>query len=175
MYTQGTKPDEPTPTIAFLRTATPVGAWLLKANPEMWDIHDALTSGEQLDWWRLAHSYRVSLVHCGQPVGLWVTRSQNPRLRWGLAAIGRITSEPSLQQDDLGDLRWGPLHRPDRRYYIEVTLELLPTWVSATSLRHDPRTAGMEIFRAPRVASPVAVTPTEWQALLERSTNGSVT
>ena len=153
-------------TIASLRSGSPVGAWLLKANPNMWDIHDALRHREDLDWWRLAHSYRTALVAAGHPAGLWITGAQgSPR---GLAAIGTITAGPELREDDPSDPRWGPMFRPDRRWYVGVTWREMFEPLDPSAFRHDPRTSGMEIFRAPRVASPVAVEPHEWDAILER-------
>lgn len=56
----------------------------------------------------------------------------------------------------------GPL-----RYDVGFDLDLLSEPVRLADLLFDERFARAEIVRAPRVSSPVAVTPDEWAAILE--------
>jgi len=79
--------------IARLRDGTDVAAWLFKASPAIWDIGTALGQGVELDWWRLAPSYRVGLVHEGHPCAMWVTRG-DPRVASGVWALGEVVGEP---------------------------------------------------------------------------------
>lgn len=151
--------------VARLRDGTAVAGWLLKANPSVWDVGDALRSGADLDQWRLAPSYRVDLVDVGHPVALWVTRG-DPGLPAGLWAVGVVTGEPRVGTGDLDDPRWRDRVARDRaRPYVEVRLEVLDPYVPAAVLRADPRFAAAEILRAPRVASPVALTPEQRTAV----------
>ena len=53
------------------------------------------------------------------------------------------------------------------RPYVATRLEVLARPVRLELLRSDPRFVRAEIVRAPRVASPVALRPEEWAAVLE--------
>ena len=154
-------------TIATLRNGDPVGAWLFKANPAVWDIGAYLRSGAPLDRWRMAPSYRVDLVEPGQPCALWVTNG-DPRLPPGIWAVGEIANFPFEDVGDPTDELWRD--RGDARHvrpYVDLVMDVLADGVPRDVIRADPRLADMEIFRAPRVASPVAVGPGEWRALSE--------
>jgi predicted RNA-binding protein with PUA-like domain len=154
-----------TGTVAHLRDGTPVGAWLLKANPAVWDVGAFLASGAAVDRWRLARSYRCDLMAPGHPVVLWVT-SGDPGRRPGVWGVGEVIG---VAEDDVGEPD-DPLWR-DRaaqrqvRPYVEVRLDVLSEPVGADEVRGVPVLAGMELFRAPRMGSPVALTPQEWDAL----------
>lgn len=153
--------------IATLRDGTEVGAWLLKAKPSIWDIGTAIGTGVELDWWRLAPSYRVGLVRSGHPCAMWITRG-DPRVVSGVWAIGAVTGEP---HDDLGDPD-DPLWRDEGarrqvRPRIPVRLDVLETPLRREELLADPRLRRAEILRVPRIGNPAAFTPAEWEALLE--------
>ncbi|MFZ4517376.1 MAG: EVE domain-containing protein [Microthrixaceae bacterium] len=155
------------PAVARLRDGTAVGAWLLKANPAVWDVGAFLDAGEEADTWRLAPTYRVDLLAVGQPVGLWITRG-DPAHPPGLWAVGSVTGAPADDVGDPDDPRWRDLGaRRQVRPYVPVRLRALDRPVAVEAVRNDPRLATTEIVRAPRVASPVAVTPEEWAALLD--------
>jgi hypothetical protein len=152
-------------TVAHLRDGTPVAAWLLKANPAVWDVGTFLASGAAVDRWRLARSYRSDLLAPGHPVVLWVTAGDpgHPPGVWG---VGEVTAGA---EDDVGEPD-DPLWR-DRaaqrqvRPYVEVRLRVLARPAPAAAVRDHVVLAGMELFRAPRMGSPVALTPDEWDAL----------
>lgn len=151
--------------VARLRDGTPVGAWVLKANPAVWDVGAFLRSREPLHDWRLAPSYRVDLVAPGHPVVLWVTRG-DARYRAGVWGIGRVTGAPRADVGEPEDHLWRDLAARDQvRPYVPVDLEVLDEPVALEHLREDPRFDGAEIVRAPRVASPGALTPAQWSAV----------
>jgi hypothetical protein len=153
------------PTIARLRDGTAVGAWLFKASPSVWDIGTALATGVELDWWRLAPTYRAGLVHAGHPCAVWVTRGDD-RVRSGVWAIGEVTGEP---RDDVGDPD-DPLWVDDGarrqvRPMVPVRLEVLESCLGVEAIRADPRLERAEILRVPRIGNPAALTPGEWEAV----------
>ena len=57
------------------RTASGVeiGGWLLKANPDVWDVIGHLAAGRAIDGWGVAEGYRADLMRratvasCGSP------------------------------------------------------------------------------------------------------------
>ena len=52
--------------------------------------------------------------------------------------------------------------------YVAVAWDHVFPPIDPIAFRQDPGTSAMEIFRAPRVASPVAVRPLEWDVIVER-------
>lgn len=151
--------------IAHLRDGTPVGAWMLKANPAVWDIGAALVSGTELDWWRLAHSYRADLVRRGHPVVMWVTRG-DPRVASGVWAIGEVAGDVVLGAGDDQDPLWrSEIAREQVRPRIAVRLEVLEEPLTREEFAAHPDLEDAEILRVPRAGNPVALTPDEWGAL----------
>lgn len=157
--------DEPDGVVARLRDGSPVGAWMLKAHPSVWDIGSAVRDGVELDWWRLAPSYRVDLVRPGHPCALWITKG-DPRVPSGVWAIGRITGEPEYDVGDPDDDLWrDPAAQRQFRPHVPVQLEVLARGVPRESIGADPRLRSMEMLRVPRIGNPAALTPAEWTAL----------
>lgn len=155
--------------LPVLRDGTAVAAWMLKANPVVWDVLDALRAGAALDTWRLAPSYRTALMASGQPCALWVTRDPAVPTTPGVFAIGRLTTAAFDDIGDPDDARWFDSAAARQvRPHVGTDLEVLDPPISASELRGDPRWRGAEIFRVPRMGSPLAITPQAWSALLER-------
>ena len=153
--------------IARLRNGDPVGAWVLKAKPSIWDIGAALAEGVELDWWRLAPSYRAELVQPGHPCAMWVTRG-DPAVASGFWAIGQVTGPPVDDTGDPDDDLWRDRHAQQQlRPRIPVELHVLESPVTAEAVRADPRLHSIELLRVPRIGNPAALSPEEWQALLE--------
>lgn len=151
--------------IAHLRDGTPVGAWLLKANPATWDIGAAIAAGATLDWWRLSHSYRASLVGSGHPCVLWVTRG-DPKVASGVWAIGHIASDVELGSGDPADPLWRDEGaRVQIRPRVAVRLEVLDEPFTREDFGSLPALERAEILRVPRVGNPAALTPDEFGAL----------
>lgn len=153
------------PTVARLRDGTPVAAWVLKARPSLWDIGAALREGVELDWWRLAHSYRAELVAPGHPCAMWVTRG-DPTTPAGVWAIGTVTGVPVDDAGDPEDPLWRDHDaRRQVRPRIPVELEVLERPVLLEELRAHPVLSRVELLRVPRIGNPAALTPEEWVAL----------
>jgi hypothetical protein len=161
---------QPEPTdgvLARLRDGSPVGAWMLKAHPSVWDIGSALHSGVELDWWRLAPSYRVELVQPGHPLVLWVTRGDT-RVPSGVWAVGEITGAPQIDVGDPEDDLWrDPAAQRQLRPHVPVRLRVLARGLPREQILADPRLSSIEILRVPRMGNPASLTPDEWWALDE--------
>jgi hypothetical protein len=159
--------DDHDGTIARLRDGSPVGAWMLKAHPSVWDIGSAVRDGVELDWWRLAPSYRVDLIGPGQPCVLWITRG-DARVPSGVWAIGEITGAPELDVGDPEDDLWRDrAAQRQLRPQIPVQLRVLRSGLPREVIREDPRLRSIEMLRVPRIGNPAALTPDEWFALDE--------
>lgn len=160
------EPTDP-PAVAELRDGTPVAAWMLKANPQVWDLRPTMAGRDRLDRWRLAPGYRADLIAPGHPCALWITRG-DPRLPSGLWAVGEVTGRPEADVGDPDDERWRDEGARRRvRPYVPVRMRVLGEPVRREELAADPRTAGLEVLRLPRIGNPAAVTPGQWAALLE--------
>ena len=165
-----TERDEPLEDGAFcrLRTGDPVGAWLFKANPDVWDVLAFLKSGADVDSWRMAPSYRVDLVAPGQPAVLWVTGPASGPHVPGVWAIGEISGEVFEDVGDPDDPLWrdhGAKHQV--RPFVEMTMQVLAEPISRMELADDPRFAEAEILTRPRMGSPVALRPIELDVIDE--------
>jgi hypothetical protein len=157
--------DENRGVVARLRDGSPVGAWMLKAHPSIWDIGAALRSGTELDWWRLAPTYRAELVEVGHPCVLWITRG-DARVPSGLWAVGKITGAPHEDVGDPDDDLWrDESARRQLRPQVPVQLRVLDEPVPREAIQADPRLRELEILRVPRIGNPAAVTPDQWWAL----------
>lgn len=153
--------------IARLRDGSEVGAWLLKANPQVWDIGRALADGTELDWWRLAPSYRAGLVRAGHPCAMWVTRG-DARVTPGIWAVGEVTGDPVDDVGDPDDELWRDLDaREQLRPRIPVRLEVLVEPVTIDELRDHPVLSGIELLRVPRIGNPASCSPEQWQHLTD--------
>jgi hypothetical protein len=153
--------------IARLRGGDPVGAWVLKAKPSIWDIGTALAQGVELDWWRLAPSYRAALVRAGHPCAMWVTRG-DPSVAAGFWAIGHVTGDPVDDVGDPDDDLWRDRHAQQQlRPRVPVELRVLPSPVTVEEVRADPRLRRAEIVRVPRIGNPAVLSPDEWQSLVD--------
>jgi predicted RNA-binding protein with PUA-like domain len=157
------------PVVARLRDGTAVAAWLFKANPDVWDVVGFLRSGAEVDHWRMARSYRVGLLRAGHPCALWVTSGSGPdREEPGLRAVGEITGAPFEDVGDPADHRWrDPGAQRQVRPYAPTRMRALDRPLPRTTLEADPRWSTAEILRVPRLGSPLAITPAEWEAVLD--------
>jgi hypothetical protein len=155
---------------AELRDGTPIGAWLFKANPEVWDILGFLRGGAAIDQWRMAHSYRVELIAPGQPAVLWVTGPATASYTPGVWAIGTITGEVGEDVGDPDDDLWRD-HGAQRqvRPYVDMHLEPLTEPIGRVDLAADPRFVEAEILRRPRMGNPVALRPVEFDAIVDHA------
>ncbi|MCO1659564.1 hypothetical protein [Pseudonocardia humida] len=124
-----------------------IGAWLFTCNPREFGELDAV------DGFCARPSYRVGLVRPGQPAVLWVSGPEGAAPAPGIWMVGRTT----------GAVRDGDGRRPR----VGLALRALAEPVARAELRADPRTARMEVLRAPQMGNPSVVTPAELAAIAE--------
>jgi hypothetical protein len=129
-----------------------IGAWLLKANPDVWDVLGHLGAGRVIDSWGVADGYRAELMTPGDRCFVWVT---GPRGAWwtpGIWAAGTVTARPE-PAGERGRLRVG----------LDVRGVHPP--LARSELRADTRFAMAEVLRVPRMGNPLVLTPGEVAAL----------
>lgn len=140
---------------------------MFKARPSIWDIGAAVRDGVDLDWWRMAPTYRAELVHQGHPCVLWITRG-DPRVPSGLWAVGDVIGEPYADTGDPDDPLW--LDEAARRQWrprVSVRLDVLSEPLTREVITADPRLDRLEILRVPRIGNPAVLTPDEWDVIRE--------
>lgn len=114
-------------------------------------------------------SYRIDLLRPGQSCALWVTRDATLAGSPGIFAIGELTSLPYLDAGDPTDTLWRDRSARDQvRPYVGTTMSVLVEPICADELREDPACARAEIFRAPRMGSPLAFDHPAWSVVLAR-------
>jgi hypothetical protein len=152
--------------IAWTKDGDPIAAWLLKANPRIWNIQSWLEKYGEIDSWRLAPSYRVGLMRPGHRCFLWVTGSSRQRMTPGIWAAGTVTAEPHV--DSGGGEHWlDEIEKERRRPYVGVALYPLAEPIPRDELTGDPRFASAEVLRVPQMGSPNILSPQELQVLEE--------
>jgi hypothetical protein len=129
------------------RTASGVeiGGWLLKANPEVWDVIGHLAAGRVIDGWGVADGYRADLMTPGDRCFVWVTGPRGARWTPGIWAAGVVTARPVPT-------------RESRRLRVGLEVHGLDPLVPRSELRSDPRFAGAEVLRVPRMGNPLILT-----------------
>jgi hypothetical protein len=138
-----------------------VEAWVLKANPEIYDVEAAFAAGEvPFDSWRLNPSYRVELIEVGDKVFLWMTGPGR-----GVCAVGYVAGLPYVSQG--GTRFWRNLEEKSKvRPYLPV--DLVPiVKIEETELLLDPRFRNAEVIRARQMSNPSFLTTEECAALTD--------
>jgi hypothetical protein len=136
------------------RTATGVeiGAWMLKANPDVWDVLGHLAAGRVIDEWGVADGYRAALMTPGDRCFLWVTGPRNATWTPGVWAAGTVTGRP-VHAGERGRLR------------VDLDVHGLRPPLPRAELKADPRFAMAEVLRVPRMGNPLILTPGEVAAI----------
>src|SRR3712207_702602 len=76
-----------TPTV----TEENLGAWLLRCNPEVWDLPSAVAEGYQtIVSWTVTPGYRSQMMDDGQRVVLWAS-GNGKRIARGIWGLGYVT------------------------------------------------------------------------------------
>lgn len=148
-------------------TAAGLGAWMLKCNPEIWDLGRFRQTGDTIEAWSVVKSYRTDLMAAGQQVVFWATGKDDADITPGLWGVGEVTGpafEADVDEDDDG-LWLDEGQRTRSRLFVPVDIRLYDHAVPRRLLKADPRLAGMEIFRQPQMSNPLVVTQEEMAAL----------
>ena len=131
-----------------------LGAWLLKANPTLWDLTGFLRSGEQrLTSWAVRKGYRSALMRPGDRVLFWVSGDGRTGLVRGIWGDGEVTA-PAEDWVDAEAGHW----RDDRarqavRARLSVDIRLLAEPLPVEDLRAHGL-VDLEVQRIPQGANP---------------------
>ena len=145
--------------VGFTRDGSPIGAWVLKANPRVYDVDRALERQGMITGWSLNPSRsdrpdeaRPAGVSVAVPWGWWCQRNRR--------ATGVVTGEPT---DDLGSGgEWIDQDKAQKIVpYVPVQLKRLIAPISRETLQEDLVFASSELFRVKQMGNPVFLTPEE--------------
>ena len=125
-----------------------VACWVLKSTRPPEQIEPGWRVGTALGLTRcVRRSYRLDLLHPGQPVLLWVSGRTAP----GVHALGEVTGEAEERDD-------GPV--------VAVRLARLPSPVPRAALLADPAARDAEVLRMPAGSNPSWLSPEQYAAVL---------
>ncbi|MEU4643400.1 DUF3883 domain-containing protein [Micromonospora sp. NPDC023814] len=152
-----------------LVTTDNLGAWLVKCNPQVWDLAGFLADGgETITSWSVVPNYRAGLIRQGQRILFWVTGRDGaypePGL-WGSGlALGPLYN---MEPDEDPDYWLDEEHQRRTQHFAPMDVQLFLEPVPRRALQADPRLADMEIFRQPQMGNPLFVTKEELAAIEE--------
>jgi EVE domain len=131
-----------------------LGAWLLKANPALWDISGFLQSGEnRIRSWAVQPGYRSKLMAPGDRVLFWVSGDGRSGLARGIWGDGEVIA-PAEDWVDAERGFWRDDNaRSAVRARIQVSITFLEEPVTAEELRSRGLT-DLEVLRIPQGANP---------------------
>ncbi|MVA76283.1 EVE domain-containing protein, partial [Auraticoccus sp. F435] len=113
-----------------------LGAWLLKANPAVWDFRGFLATGERrLTSWAVRPGYRSALMRPGDRVLFWLSGDGRHGLVRGLWGLGRLTAPVVAWQEDEHGFWYEASGRAGVRARVELDVALLDEPVEHTELR----------------------------------------
>lgn len=147
-------------------TSETLGAWLLKADPEVWDIARWIDEGRaRIDDWSVQRNYRSLMMERGQRVFLWVS-GQGRKLEPGIWGIGWVTGP--CDWDVAGDDYWLDADvATNVGFFARVDIILLKEPVTRAVIRADARFERLEVLRQPFGSNPSFLTQAEAAALSE--------
>lgn len=147
-----------------------LGAWLIKCNPQVWDLAEFIADGgETITDWSMVPNYRAELVQEGQRVLFWVTGRDGAYPEPGLWGSGEVHGPATYRDNETDDAYYWLDHDQQQRphYSAPMNVQLFQSPVPRSTLKADPRLAGMEIFRQPQMGNPLFVTKDELAAIDE--------
>lgn len=150
------------PTTEDGRTAA---AWILKADPTLYDVFGALEAFGVITAWPVADTARIMLMEPGQQVFLHVGPGAEGKAS-GIWAAGEVVGEPFTAHEDDIDSFWldDETARANDRY---LPVELLPlsSPVTDAQLTGHGALASLELFTDSEQLNPNLVQPDQLEAL----------
>ena len=139
-------------------TRETLGAWLLKANPAVWDVRRFLGEGNtRLTSWSVQRGYRSALMRPGDRVVFWLSGPGTRGLVRGVWGLGHVVAEAEPWRD--GEAGWwlDDAARQALRARVEVDVVLLDEPLPVADLR-AAGLADLEVQRVPQMSNPSWVT-----------------
>lgn len=145
-------------------TAATLGAWLVKCNPETWDVERFLSDGHRVvHSWVVQYNYRSYMMADGDSVVLWVTGSSKAA---GVRGVGRVTGKanhkpPAGHEEE--ETYWKQPSTSGLWVPVEIMLteKVLPRQRVAT----HKALKDAEVFRAPQLGNPNFLDRAQWAAM----------
>lgn len=145
-------------------TAANLGAWVLKGNPQVWDLQRWIAEGgEGLDDWTVAHNYRSQMMAPGDRVLLWVSGS-DAGCPAGFLAYGTV-SGPCFEGSADSSYWIDRKAKARADYFARVDLRLLPALVPKHAVQHHRVLRDIELLRSPFASNPSHLTLEQMAAL----------
>lgn len=133
-----------------------LGAWVLKCNPQMWDIVAFMADGNRvIDGWSVQDNVRAKNMVSGEPVVLWVSGSSST-IEAGAWGVGQVAGPAAPGSPDK---YW--LAKPGS-LYVPLDLRIDRCLVPRDAAKQSPVLSGSELIRMPQMSNPVMLTATEW-------------
>jgi predicted RNA-binding protein with PUA-like domain len=167
--------------VARAITADTFGAWVVKCNPQDWDLARWLRDGNDgIDGdWSVRDNYRSRMMTPGDPVVFWVSDAEGAVLTPGIWGVGNVVrpvefsldeendeSEPEPDLDEVTFDYWlSDEARRRARFFVDVSIPFLEEPVPRSELRADDRLRDIEMFRQPQGSNPAWLTSGEWAAV----------
>ena len=151
-----------------------IAAWLLKCNPQVWNLEAFLADGnDYIDSWSVADNYRTGLMEPGDRVLFWVSGPAAGAMPRGIWGFGHVTGYPratvDIEDEEAEEGRedyWLNLKQAARvRFFVPVYVTLFDKPVAATSLMKTPGLRSLEVVRAPQMSNPSFISPDELELL----------
>lgn len=145
-------------------TTADLGAWVLTANPQVWDLQRwILDGGPPLDEWTVAHNYRSQLMAPGDRVLLWVG-GNDQGCPAGFRAMGAV-SGPCVAGVATSTYWTDRKAKARADYFARVELSLLPGLVPKHAVQHHRVLRDIEVLRSPFASNPSHLTVEQLGAL----------
>jgi predicted RNA-binding protein with PUA-like domain len=144
-----------------------LGAWLLKCNPELWDLSGFIRSGEgRITSWAVQRNYRSDLMAQADRVLFWVSGSGRSGLARGIWGAGHVVA-PAEDWTD-ADRGYWIRDQPRRavRGRVQVDIALFDEPVTVADLRARGIT-DLEVQKIPQGANPSWLTVAQLAAVDE--------
>ena len=144
-----------------------LGAWLLKANPAVWDVRRFRADGEtRLTSWSVQRGYRSALMRPGDKVVFWLSGPGRGDLVRGVWGLGHVVAEAEAWSDEERGWWLDDAARQALRARVEVDVPLLEHPLPAAELRAAGIT-DLEVQRVPQGSNPSWVSRPQLAALAE--------
>jgi len=138
---------------------TDIAGWILKGDPNVYDLDAALESERCVERWSVYDNYRKDLMGEGQRCVLWRSGPDGAIVAAGYVTgpVERGTSDPSAWVDQ------GKARRAE--WFVPVELYPLNEPILRAELKAHPVLSQVELLRAKQMSNPTIVTSEELEAL----------
>jgi hypothetical protein len=136
-----------------------IAAWILKGDPNVFDLDAALEDEGVIDSWSVHKTYRTGLLAEGQRCYLWRSGPDAAIVASGFVT-GPVESRQAIAENwvDRDKAKTATL-------FVPVELHQLAEEITRDELRADPILSKIEILKMPQGSNPSILKPEEFRAL----------